>query len=168
MARLDYLAAATLLARSGGIRLICPRDHAELIVEHEHGIELDRCPECNGRWLDHDELEQLEATVRSTQDQRMATIEYAGRDSSLSCPRCAGPMRAFNYRAYDLELDACEEQHGFWLDAGEEGRVRDIIAERVRGLKRAERAQSGWGGFLGGLRGDGRGGSIWDRLFGGR
>ncbi len=33
--------------------------------------------------------------------------------------------------------------------------------------KRAERAQAGWGGFLGGLRGDGRGGSIWDRLFAG-
>ena len=131
----------------------CPRDKAELVVEREHGIEVDRCPECNGRWLDHDELDRLEATVPSTEEQRLATIEYARRESELACPRCSKPMRAFNYRAYDLELDACEDQHGFWLDAGEEGRVRDIVKERVRGLKRASRMESGWGRFLDGLRG---------------
>lgn len=147
----------------------CPRDRAELIVEREHGIEVDRCPECNGRWLDHDELDRLEATVPSTEEQRLATIEYARRESPLACPRCGKPMRAFNYRAYDLELDACDDQHGFWLDAGEESRVRDIVAERIRGLRRAARAQSSWGSFLNGLGGRGSGGgSIWDRLFGGR
>jgi Zn-finger nucleic acid-binding protein len=131
----------------------CPRDNAELVVEQEHGIEVDRCPACNGRWLDHDELDRLEATVPSTEEQRLATIEYARRESELGCPRCSKPMRAFNYRAYDLELDACEDQHGFWLDAGEESRVRDIVKERVRGLKRASRMESGWGRFLDGLRG---------------
>jgi Zn-finger nucleic acid-binding protein len=146
----------------------CPRDEVELIVEHHHRIEVDRCPACNGRWLDTDELDHLEASVPSTEEQRVATIEYANRRSGLRCPRCDGPMRAFNYRAYDLELDACEDRHGFWLDAGEDGRVRDIIAERVKGLKRAARAQAGWGGFLGGLRGGGSGGSFWDRLLGGR
>ena len=131
----------------------CPRDRTELIVGREHGIEVDRCPQCNGRWLDHDELDRLEATVPSTEEQRLATIEYARRGSELACPRCAKPMRAFNYRAYDLELDACEDQHGFWLDAGEDARVRDIVRERVRGLKRASRMESGWGRFLDGLRG---------------
>jgi Zn-finger nucleic acid-binding protein len=131
----------------------CPRDNAELVVDQEHGIEVDRCPACNGRWLDHDELDRLEATVPSTEEQRLATIEYARRESELGCPRCSKPMRAFNYRAYDLELDACEDQHGFWLDAGEESRVRDIVKERVRGLKRASRMESGWGRFLDGLRG---------------
>ena len=130
----------------------CPRDRTELIVGREHGIEVDRCPQCNGRWLDHDELDRLEATVPSTEEQRLATIEYARRGSELACPRCAKPMRAFNYRAYDLELDACEDQHGFWLDAGEDARVRDIVKERVRGLKRASRMESGWGRFLDGLR----------------
>jgi len=42
-------------------------------------------------------------------------------------------MTAFNYRAYNLELDVCSQEHGYWLDAGEDGRVRDIIEERVRG-----------------------------------
>ena len=64
-------------------------------------------------------------------------------------------MTAFNYRAYNLELDTCEDEHGFWLDAGEEARVGEIIQERVRGLARAASAEAAWGRFLGGLRGRG-------------
>lgn len=151
------------------MRVNCPRHHVDLVPETHHGIEVDRCPDCNGRWLDHHELDQLEATVRSTEEQRLATIQYARRDSELDCPVCGRRMMAFNYRAYDLELDVCDDQHGFWLDAGEEGRVRDIIEERVKGLRRAAGAEAAWDRFLDGLGGRGSaGGSIWDRLFGGR
>lgn len=141
--------------------LKCPRDGASLAVEHHHGIEVDRCPACNGRWLDHHELDRLEATVPSTRADRLATIQYSRRDSELDCPVCGKRMTAFNYRAYGLEMDACDEEHGFWLDAGEEGGVRDIIEERVRGLRRAASAEAAWDGFLDDLRG---GGSVWDRI----
>jgi Zn-finger nucleic acid-binding protein len=150
----------------------CPRDGTDLTIEHHHGIEVDHCPTCNGRWLDHHELDHLEATVKSTEEQRVATIQYARRDSELNCPVCGNQMTAFNYRAYNLELDTCEEEHGFWLDAGEDGRVRDIIEERIRGLQRSASAEAAWGGFLDGLRGgDGGGSGIWGKLkgmFGGR
>ncbi len=130
----------------------CPRCRADLIAQQQyHGIEVDRCPSCDGRWLDLDELDQLEATVPSTPEERRATIRYAERQSELSCPKCGKRMAAFNYRAYNLELDACDE-HGFWLDAGEEARVRDIIQERVRGLARAATAEAAWGRFLSGLK----------------
>jgi Zn-finger nucleic acid-binding protein len=131
----------------------CPRDETELKIEHHMGIEVDHCPACNGRWLDHHELDHLEATVPSTPEERRATIHYGERKSELKCPVCEKRMTVFNYRAYDLELDTCAEEHGYWLDAGEEGRVRDIIAERVQGLSRAASAEAGWGRFLGGLRG---------------
>ena len=130
----------------------CPRCHVELTIEQEyHGIQVDRCRACNGRWLDHDELDQLEATVPSTPEERRATIQYARRKSELACPKCSRGMTAFDYRAYNLELDACDE-HGFWLDAGEEARIRDIIQERVRGLARAASAEASWGRFLSGLK----------------
>ena len=48
--------------------------------------------------------------------------------------RAARRMHAFNYRAYNLELDACTEGHGFWLDAGESERVLEVMKERVAGL----------------------------------
>lgn len=146
----------------------CPRDQVELKIEKHHGIEVDRCPDCNGRWLDHDELDRLEASVPSTEEQRLATIQYSPRGSELACPTCDKPMMAFNYRAYDLIIDACEDQHGFWLDGGEDGRVRDIVEERVKGLHRAASAEASWDRFLDGLAGRGRSGSIWDRLFRGR
>ena len=130
--------------------MLCPRCNVELEVEHYEGIEVDRCLSCNGRWLDHHELDQFEATVASEAERR-ATIVYSPRKSELACPRCGKRMMAFNYRAYNLEMDACEDEHGFWLDAGEEGRVRDIVEERVRGLARAGSAEKAWGQFLAGM-----------------
>lgn len=136
--------------------LKCPRDETTLAAETHHGIEVDHCPTCNGRWLDHHELDQLEATVASTEEERRATIEYGERRGELKCPVCGQLMTAFNYRAYNLELDVCSQEHGYWLDAGEDGRVRDIIEERVRDLARSSTAEAAWGGFLAKLKG-GRG-----------
>lgn len=140
----------------------CPRDQAVLLEERVHGIEVDHCPQCNGRWLDHHQLDELEATRTKDEDHRSGMIEYAQRDSELACPVCTEPMVAFNYRAYDLELDTCRDEHGFWLDAGEEGRVRDIIDERVRGRNRAVKAEQAWDNFLDGVSG----GGMWDSVRG--
>ena len=144
------------------VMLTCPRDGTELIPEKHRGIEVDRCPTCNGRWLDHHELAALEATAVPDEEQRRATIEYARRPSELNCPVCGQPMRAFNYRAYNLEIDTCEQEHGFWLDAGEEGGIRDVLEDRVRGLARSASAEEAWGRFLGRL---GRK-SVWDNIKG--
>ncbi len=147
--------------------LKCPRDETELKIEHHKGIEVDHCLTCNGRWLDHHELDQLEALAAPDEDTRKAMVEYAKRPSELKCPVCEKQMRAFNYRAYNLEIDTCEDEHGFWLDAGEEGRVHDIMEERVRGLERAASAEEAWGKFLGRVGNRG----VWDNIkgmFGGR
>ena len=146
----------------------CPRDGTTLIEERMHGIEVDHCPTCNGRWLDHHELDELEAT-QASEEERRGTVQYAERDSELKCPVCGQQMAAFNYRAYGLEIDSCHDEHGFWLDAGEDGRIKDIIDERVRGLERSASAEAAWGSFLEGL--SGRSGGAWGsvrRFFGGR
>ena len=46
--------------------MLCPRDETELKIEHTHKIEVDHCPTCNGRWLDHHELDLLEAELHVT------------------------------------------------------------------------------------------------------
>jgi Zn-finger nucleic acid-binding protein len=122
----------------------CPRDGSELTTEREGSLDVDRCPQCRGLWLDHDELDELEATVAQHEHHRRATIEYAKRPSDLPCPVCHKLMRAFNYRAYNLELETCEDRHGFWLDAGEEKHLLEIMRERVRGLNRAVHAERSW------------------------
>ena len=42
--------------------MICPRDATPLLEERMHGIEVDHRPQCNGRWLDHHELDELEVS----------------------------------------------------------------------------------------------------------
>jgi predicted Zn-ribbon and HTH transcriptional regulator len=39
----------------------CPKCGATLRAEAWHDIQVDRCPECHGVWLDHGELETLMA-----------------------------------------------------------------------------------------------------------
>jgi Zn-finger nucleic acid-binding protein len=119
---------------------------------------VDHCPACHGRWLDAHELDELEASAVADVDARRGMIEYAKRPSELNCPACGRQMVAFNYRANNLELDTCPKEHGYWLDAGETERVRDLIEQRVRDLNRAANAEASWGGFLGKLRGDRKGG----------
>jgi Zn-finger nucleic acid-binding protein len=51
----------------------CPKDGAELHAIDFHGVEIDRCPECNGVWLDGGDLERL-AVHEKTHPQRGAVV----------------------------------------------------------------------------------------------
>ena len=129
----------------------CPRDGVTLEIKDHEGIEVDSCPQCEGMWLDHPELDQLEDT-RFDEDDSKGTVAYALRASDIACPQCSGPMRTFNYRAYDLPLDVCEAEHGFWLDKGEETRVLELMDKRIKDLKRSGSAEAEWGKMLGRLK----------------
>jgi len=37
----------------------CPKCGADLFTQDFHGVQIDRCPECLGIWLDQGEVEQL-------------------------------------------------------------------------------------------------------------
>ena len=126
----------------------CPRCSSELKLVRYKDIEVDRCPTCEGLWLDHAELDQLENTVVDD-DLVKSSLMFRSAGSDLLCPRCEGHMRWFRYRQYDLELDFCEAEHGFWLDKGEEKRVEEIMEQRVKNLKRSASAEVEWGKFLG-------------------
>lgn len=128
----------------------CPRDGTDMTSEQVRGIQVDRCSKCSGIWLDLDELDKLESTVTSTEEERRATVMYGERPSELKCPICDKQMITFDYRAHAVEVDTCLD-HGWWLDAGEDSRVREIIAERVHDLQRSSAAEAGWRSFLGGL-----------------
>lgn len=71
-------------------------------------------------------------------------------------PACGGEMYEFDYGGNALEIDACAQGHGYWLDGGEESRVRELIRQRARDLHRAATAESAFSGFLDQLRRQGR------------
>lgn len=129
----------------------CPRCDAPLEHKKLKGIEIDRCSECKGLWLDHPELDELEDTVLDN-DQLKGTMVYAVRSSDITCPVCNGVMRTFNYRAYDLPIDECEAQHGFWLDENEEKRVLELMKQRTKDIKRSRNAEGEWASLLGSMK----------------
>jgi len=152
-----------------GRLLKCPRDGSQLHTEKDHAIDIDACPQCKGGWYDFGELAELEATVAKDDDSRAGMIEYSKRDSTLACPLCAKTMVAFDYRGNNLELDACPDEHGFWLDAGESERVRVLMLERLGGLRRSASAQQQWNRDReGGFKGSGMMDKIRNMLGGGR
>jgi Zn-finger nucleic acid-binding protein len=140
--------------------LSCPRDASALTEHRVQGIPVDRCDTCQGIWLDLDELDALEATEADA-DERRATVQFSQRPSELSCPVCGRPMQTFNYRAHSLELETCDE-HGYWLDHGEDRQVLQVIQERKRSLRRVPGAEAAWDSARSGT--GTQGGSIVDRI----
>lgn len=125
----------------------CPRCNTALTEQKFKSIEIDRCPDCKGLWLDFHEMDALEDNVMDD-DRRKGTMEYARRESDIACPHCDAVMETFNYRANDLPIDHCPNQHGYWLDKGEEDKVLEHMKARVGDLKRSASAESQWADFL--------------------
>ena len=125
----------------------CPRCDSNLKVEKYKGIEVDRCVSCEGMWLEHHELDELEDKAMDDDDSKGTMITRSG-PSELKCPNCQGGMLQFRYRYNELWLDVCELEHGFWLDKGEEKRVLELMEQRIKDLKRSGNAEQEWAKLL--------------------
>ena len=51
------------LAAASEVKRACPADGATLGKEIAHGTIIDRCPTCQGVWLDKGELERLNGEI---------------------------------------------------------------------------------------------------------
>ena len=129
----------------------CPRCGIGLKTEMYRKIEVDKCPSCEGMWLDLHELDQLEDTVMD-EDRLKGSMMFRSEGSDLLCPKCGSHMRWFRYRHLNVELDFCEAEHGYWLDKGEEKRVLEIMEQRIKDLKRSAGAEIEWSKFLSSIK----------------
>ncbi|MBN2446362.1 MAG: zf-TFIIB domain-containing protein [Phycisphaerae bacterium] len=118
----------------------CPRcENVEMGRETVEGVEIDRCPTCQGIWLDAHELEKLVAAPPREllrEDRHFAPHADAG-EAQLSCPRCTGSrLIKLNSRLRPgTIIDSCTVCYGNWLDAGELTRLTGAgLAGRLRKL----------------------------------
>ena len=119
----------------------CPNDNAELVSAKRDGVLMETCPTCNGMWLTRQELAQLEDKVFDFGDNEKGSLMLGSSPTTLACPECAQPMKSFQYRLYDLEMDFCEAGHGYWLTADEDQRVLELMKKEEKDLGRTVLAQ---------------------------
>jgi Zn-finger nucleic acid-binding protein len=114
-------------------------------------FEVESCPNCRGMWLDFHELDKLEDVIYA-EDVHKGSLVHFQRQTDFPCPHCGAKLDEFQYRLYDLNLDTCaENDHGFWLDAGEDERVMEIMRKRAEDIKRKMDAESEWRQMLKGM-----------------
>jgi len=115
------------------------------------GIEVDQCSNCLGMWLDLEELDQLEDEAMDI-DKLKGSLMLSSESTNYKCPHCGSKLRQFEYRYTSLILEYCENQHGYWLDAGEGERVLQLMKERKKDELRIIDAESDWSRTLKRLR----------------
>ena len=122
----------------------CPACNVDLQPGRASGVDAEICPACKGIWFTRQELEQLEDEVFDFGDDEKGSLMLGATAIDLNCPQCAKTMKSFQYRLYDLPMDYCEDGHGFWLTAGEDKRVLDLMRKEEKDLGRKVLAEDRW------------------------
>jgi len=138
----------------------CPNCDAELAKTKRSGVEMEMCPACKGMWLTPQELTQMEDEVFDFGDNEKGTLAFEPTDDSRKCPQCSQPMKSFQYRLYDLNMDFCGNGHGYWLEADEDKRVLELMKQEEKDLGRKVLAEDRFAAHLRYLQS----GSFMDRL----
>jgi Zn-finger nucleic acid-binding protein len=85
-------------------------------------VEIDRCPRCNGVWLDAGEMETLLELAGLPSGPLSAALAAApdGVRGKRRCPSCPHRLREIRLRTTpEIVLDRCRLGHGLWFDQGE-------------------------------------------------
>jgi Zn-finger nucleic acid-binding protein len=109
--------------------------------EYEANIEVEKCPQCGGIWLDHRELERIQ--VSGEHDYRREINRFpsiveqayamalAKSKPPTPCPRCSQDMERREHAGCSQVLvDVCPKCRGVWLDEGEL-RALEVFFERA-------------------------------------
>ena len=115
----------------------CPDCIVELRQTDHHGVHIDECPRCLGRWFDRDELRR--AKDRSDPDLRWLDFDSFARNTVASpaasrgrlCPRCSVEMGVIAYETSGVLIDKCDRCQGIWLDHGEFEKIVKHLEDEV-------------------------------------
>ena len=95
-------------------------------------------------WLEYQELEQLEDEVFDFGEAAKGTLVFSSTPTTAKCPECSALLKRFRYRFYDLEMEFCENQHGYWLEDDEDTRVLELMKKEESNYERKLLAEDKW------------------------
>ena len=131
----------------------CPADGNELTKQtYEADIEIEKCSQCGGMWLDDNELERIQdATERNYADEiknlpnlvdQAYSMALAGSKPAVNCPGCSAEMeRTEHGGCSQIMIDNCPKCGGVWLDEGEL-KALEVFFERT--ASEAEEVRKGF------------------------
>jgi uncharacterized protein len=126
----------------------CPVCSTDLTQTKRSGVQMEICPSCQGMWLTGQELTQLEDEVFDFGDDEKGSLMLGSDATTLKCPECSKALKSFQYRLYDLDMDFCEDGHGFWLTADEDKRVLELMKKDEIDLGRKVLAEDRWASHM--------------------
>jgi len=123
----------------------CPACGNQLQQMTAGDVTVDVCKGgCGGMWFDNYELKKFdephesagEAFLEVERDESI-TIDHA---KQLKCPKCDDfkMVKHFFSTKKQVEVDECLKCCGFWLDAGELGRIRSLFKTEEERNKAAD------------------------------
>ncbi len=109
------------------------------------GVVVDVCRGgCGGIWFDNYELNKFDEPHESAGEELLEIEQdesiIVDHTKRLKCPSCDDVvmMRHFFSVKKDVEVDECPGCGGFWLDAGELGKIRSLFNTEEERQKAAE------------------------------
>ena len=101
---------------------MCPECNEPMVVFELDGVEVDRCLQCEGVWLDAGEIDWI-ADLAGARQGRLSEILLGAkgpRAGKRRCPRCRQKLRAARMPGEaSVEIDRCPRGDGLWFDRGE-------------------------------------------------
>jgi Zn-finger nucleic acid-binding protein len=128
----------------------CPVCNVDLQTSHDRGVEVEACPSCQGLWLTPAELDELENEVYSNEANK-GSLYLTTQETALKCPICSAPLKQFDYRFFDLQLDCCPE-HGFWLNRDQDNQILEIMRGEETRVERKFGTEASWTTYVNHLR----------------
>jgi Zn-finger nucleic acid-binding protein len=121
----------------------CPRCNVELKEISYESVVVDRCPSCEGEWLDKSEISTItEArTVIFTSDEvnkvkgvrEPVVVQITQPPKSVLCPRCNVQMKQINYSySTGIIVDRCPRCEGIWLNKDELEHIQIVMEDLAR------------------------------------
>lgn len=106
----------------------CPECNVRMNqVQIGDGIEVERCPECDGIWLDHGELKEI---LQERISERANPRDMAAADRShRMCPDCDRELFERHFINSRVRIDQCIQCAGIFLDGGELEQIRGFIEQ---------------------------------------
>jgi Zn-finger nucleic acid-binding protein len=130
--------------------MTCPKCNVDLQTKNDRGVEVEACPNCQGMWLTPAELDELENEAFNNEANK-GSLYLVSQETELKCPVCAAPLKSFDYRFFDLQLDCCPD-HGFWLDKDEDNQILELMRGEEERVERKFGTEDSWAKYINHLR----------------